>query len=159
MSEHLTAELEYWWSPFTVDRQHLTFLQHVHARLASHRCSHWGPAVYKWEGPLTEGGRAGQVGVLIGETGDLRARIKQYVSGTQARGNKLWRESFLACSEARLYVLGFHSLSVSDPNGKAALLTPDAVASPNARLVLEQLLVMRAVSTATETTWVVNARQ
>lgn len=159
MSERLTAELDYWWTPFTVDGQHLTFRQHVQTRLEQHRCSHWGPAVYEWEGLVTEGPHAGRVAVPIGETSDIRKRVKQYVSGTQERGNKLWRESFLVRGEVRLSTLGFHALTVSSPGGEPSRLEPEAVASANARLVLEQLLVMKAVSTASDATWVVNARQ
>ena len=159
MSERLAAELEYSWRPFAVDGQHLTFRQHVSTRLESHRCSHWGPAVYKWEGSVTDGPHAGETGVLIGETSDLRQRIKQYISGTQERGNKLWRETFLSRGNARLYTLASWSLAVVAPDGAQSRLGPDALASPNARLVLEQLLVMRAVSDADDSVWVVNARQ
>jgi hypothetical protein len=157
--ERLIAELDYSWKPFVVDGLHLTFRQHVSTRLESHRCSHWGPAVYKWEGPINDGPHAGQVGVLIGETSDLRQRIKQYVSGTQERGNKLWREGFLSLGDVRLYALSSWSLAVASPKGARSRLGSDALASANARLVLEQLLVMRAVSDADESIWVVNARQ
>jgi hypothetical protein len=49
--------------------------------------------------------RKAQTGVLIGETGDLRQRIKQYVTGTQECGNKYWREQFLTKGDIHLYVL------------------------------------------------------
>ena len=159
MSERLSAELEYSWRPFVVDGQHLTFRQHVSTRLDQYRCSHWGPAVYKWEGPVTDGPHAGQLGLLIGETSDLRQRIKQYISGTQERGNKLWREALLTKGDVRLYTLASWSLAVMSPDGVPTRLGPDALVSANARLVLEQLLVMRAVSEADDSTWVVNARQ
>ena len=159
MLERLAAELEYSWKPFVVDGQHLTFSEHLSTRLESHRCSHWGPAVYKWEGPTTDGPHAGQIGLLIGETSDLRQRIKQYVSGTQERGNKLWREIFLSRGDARLYTLASWSLAVVAHDGAHTRFGPDALTSPNVRLVLEQLLVMRAVSDADASVWVVNARQ
>src|SRR2546425_6073766 len=93
--EHVLANLSYEWAPFTFDGFHLTFPQHCGTRLDSARCSHWGPAVYKWEGVVSSGPNTGKIGVLIGETEDLRHRIKQYVSGTQKRGNRLWREGLL----------------------------------------------------------------
>jgi len=97
----LTAQLRYSWQPFLVAGRHLSFADHVSARLERGLCSWWGPAIYKWEGPVRSGPNAGKIGILIGETGDLRQRIKQYVSGTQERGNKLWRETFLSVSDAK----------------------------------------------------------
>src|SRR5262245_47316977 len=91
-TEGLTADIEFSWRPFTLSGNHLSFDQHAVTRLEKPRRSCWGPAVYKWQGLLKAGPRAGKIGVLIGETGDLRQRIKQYVSGTQERGNRLWRE-------------------------------------------------------------------
>ena len=87
--ELLIAEIACSWEPFTYSGTHLTFAQHARTRLDRAIYSHWGPTVYKWAGPLTSGANAGKVGVLIGDTGDLRQRIKQYVSGTQDRGNRL----------------------------------------------------------------------
>ncbi len=154
--EHLTAELDYSWVPFTVGGDHLSFAQHRGAVLRQGLCSHWGPAVYKWEGLLTEGPHGGKVGILIGETSDIRARVKQYLTGTQERGNKLWRETFLAQAEAQLYTLRLSSLRVS---GRSPVESSTALASANIRLVLEQLLVMKAVAEADDSRWVVNARQ
>ncbi len=93
---------------------------------------------------------------LVGETGDLRQRIKEYVSGTQKRGNKLWRETFLTLGDVRLFTLGLASLSVS---GREPLDISRDFRSNNLRLVLEQLLVMRTLAEADDSTWVVNARQ
>lgn len=142
-----------------MDGAHLTFAEHVQARLEEHRCSCWGPAVYKWEGPLAAGPHSGKVGVLIGETGDLRQRIKQYISGTQERGNRLWRETFLARGDIRLFTLDLQSFRVSGPLGSNSIQPAHAMSSNNMRLVLEQLLVMQAVAEAGESVWVVNARQ
>lgn len=100
------------------------------------------------------------MGVLIGETGDLRQRIKQYVSGTQERGNKLWRETFLLRGDVRLYTLDFAGLSIDGGNGSQLIAARDALTSNNFRLVLEQLLVAQAVAEAADTAiWVVNARK
>jgi len=154
-SEHLTADLEYEWLPFTVDGVHLTFAQHATARLEQGRCSCWGPAVYKWQGRIASGPHAGSIGILIGETGDLRQRIKHYVSGTQERGNKLWRDTFLTLGDISLYTLKPHVFAAAGVKVEPAL----ALSSNNMRLVLEQLLVMRALAGADNSKWVVNARQ
>jgi len=150
--EHLVAQLRYEWVPFTVDGAHLTFAQHVQTRLERKRCSAWGPAVYKWEGLVDRGPHAKKVGILIGETGDLRQRIKQYVSGTQDRGNKLWRKTFLELGPITLYTLSLNQFTVA---GERIELSK-ALASNNLRLVVEQLLVMRALAQATSSTWFVS---
>ncbi len=106
-----------------------------------------------------EGPHAGKTGILIGETSDLRQRIKQYVSGTQERGNKLWRETFLVRGDIRLYTLDLDSFELQASDRSISIAPASALASANMRLVLEQLLVMRAVASADESTWVVNARQ
>lgn len=152
----LIAELKYSWQPFVLGDRHLSFADHVSARLERARCSWWGPAIYIWEGSVRAGPNTGKTGLLIGETGDLRQRIKQYVSGTQERGNKLWRETFLSISEARLYTLNLESFAVGD---RSAISTRAALESNNVRLVLEQLLVMEALSSSDDSTWIVNARQ
>jgi hypothetical protein len=128
----------------------------VSARLERALCSWWGPAIYKWEGTVRSGPNAGKTGVLIGETGDLRQRVKQYVSGTQERGNKLWRETFLSLSDAQLYTLHLESFAVG---GRTPLSSAEALQSNNMRLILEQLLVMQVISSRNEALWVVNARQ
>jgi hypothetical protein len=151
----LRAELCYSWVPFTVAEAHFTFVQHHSMRLQRSLCSHWGPAVYKWEGPITTGPHLGKVGVLIGETGDLCKRIKQYVSGTQERGNKLWRDAFLTQGEMSLYTLELTSFR----NSGREPIDPSAVlARANLRLVLEQLLVMQAFAEDGNSRWVVNVR-
>jgi hypothetical protein len=152
----LIVELKYCWEPFLVGGRHLSFAEHVSARLNRTRCTWWGPAIYKWEGALKSGPNADKTGVLIGETGNLRQRIKQYVSGTQERGNKLWRERFLSVSDAKLYTLRLNSLAVS---GRAPMSIEQALNSNNVRLMLEQLLVMQVLSINNGSLWVVNARQ
>lgn len=120
----------------------------------------WGPAFYTWEGSVTQGPHSGSVGILIGETSDLRQRIKQYVSGTQERGNKLWREDFLLLGDVRLCTLDLHSLVVGGREHPESIGPQAAIESANLRLVLEQLLVMKAVAAARDScSWVVNARQ
>jgi len=157
--EHVLTNLSYEWAPFTFDGLHLTFPQHCGTRLDSARCSHWGPAVYKWEGVVSSGPNAGKIGVLIGETEDLRHRIKQYVSGTQERGNRLWRENFLKRGDIRLWVLRLHSFSLMVGDQSLAVTASELFGSSNGRLVIEQLLVMRAVHEAQGNVCVVNARQ
>jgi hypothetical protein len=142
-----------------VNDAHLSFAQHCGARLNSTRCSHWGPAVYKWEGRLATGPHSGKIGVLIGETGDLRQRVKQYVGGTQERGNRLWRDTFLTQSDARLFVLDLKAVSMRSTGGPHDLSITTLLESSNRRLVLEQLLVMEALVRAGDLVWIVNARQ
>lgn len=154
--EWLKFDLAYAWTPFTFQGKHLTFEEHRNARLNKADCSHWGAAVYKWEGGLTQGDHAGEVGVLIGETQDLRQRIKQYVSGTQESGNKYWREQFLTKGDVRLYVLRFAQGIVRIPAVESAVLGKGDIVTKNIRLVLEQLLVMREVARGDEKRWIVN---
>ena len=157
--ERVSADFTYDWVPFTLEGHHLTFAEHRTARLESSRCSHWGPAVYKWDGILTAGSRAGQRGILIGETRDLRQRIKQYVTGTQERGNRLWRESFLTLGEVRLWVLQLHAFRLTIGDLAVSIPTAEVFESNNRRLVIEQFLVMRTLRDADRGTWVVNGKQ
>jgi hypothetical protein len=152
----MNVELKYTWQPFAVGGKHLSFSEHITARLERGLCSWWGPAIYKWEGPVHSGPKTGKVGVLIGETGDLRQRIKQYVSGTQERGNKLWRETFLSLGDIRLYTLNLVSFAV---DGRTNMAAGEVLARNNLRLILEQLLVMHILSSSNGSVWVVNARQ
>jgi len=154
-----TTEVEFSWRPFTLDGAHLLFAEHVGARLEEKRCSCWGPAIYKWHGLLKTGPHAGKVGILVGETANLRQRIKQYVSGTQGRGNKLWRDTFLSLGDVRLYTLDLHAFKVFGSRGTTSVPPTEALASSNMRLVLEQMLVMQAVADADDSIWVVNGRQ
>ncbi len=156
MADHLNMELEYSWEPFTFQGKHLTFHEHHHSRLSSTACSHWGPAVYKWEGLLTNGEHMGKTGVLIGQCDDLRQRIKQYVSGTQELGNKYWREQFLNKGSIYLYTLNIIKGGVHDALGKLLSITTESLASENIRLVLEQLLVSREVARKSGKRWIVN---
>jgi len=111
------------------------------------------------EGVVSSGPNTGKIGVLIGETEDLRHRIKQYVSGTQKRGNRLWRETFLKRGDIRLWVLRPHSFSLMVGDQSLAVTASELLGSSNRRLLIEQLLVMRAVHEAQGNVWVVNARQ
>ncbi len=154
--QNMIVNLQYSWEPFMVGGYHLTFSEHVAARLERGQCSCWGPSVYKWEGIVQSGVHAGKRALLVGETGDIRQRIKQYVSGTQERGNKLWRETFLSVSDTRLFTLNLASFSVS---GHESIDPSEVFHSNNLRLVLEQLLVMQALVEADNSTWVVNAKQ
>ena len=157
--ESLSASFDYEWKPFMLDGKHLSFIQHVNSRLEHNRCSHWGSAIYRWEGKISQGPHSNLIGVLIGETKDLRQRIKQYVSGTQERGNKLWRESFLEKGDIRLYVLEFAEMVIKTEAGNKTISSDKVLSSENMRLVLEQLLVQKEVSNCGDTRWVVNARQ
>jgi hypothetical protein len=156
--QSLSFDLEYVWEPFTFQGKHLTFEEHRNVRLRRGDCSHWGAVVYKWEGLLTQGDHAGEVGVLIGETGDLRQRIKQYIAGTQKSGNKYWREQFLTKGNVRLYVLRFAQGKIRTLAGESVTFGTGDLLSNNVRLVLEQLLVLREVARRDEKRWVVNRK-
>ena len=156
--QFIQATLEYQWEPFTLRGRHLTFKEHIHNRLERAYSSHWGPAVYRWKGELRQGPCLGRIGVLIGETGDLRHRIKQYISGTQKRGNKLWRETFLNLGDIRLDILTVHNFSSSDTNSGAPASQQEILTSNSQRILLEQLLVQREISQQDDRIWIVNAR-
>jgi len=51
----LSTTLQYEWQPFTLSGKHLTFEEHISGRLYQTKCSHWGPAVYRWEGLIHTG--------------------------------------------------------------------------------------------------------
>ena len=157
----LIASIQYEWEPFSLDGSHLTFAEYPAARLDRGKISHWGPAVYKWEGLIRSVGGfmdvtafgtigLGKRGILIGETSDLRQAIKRYVSGPEGR---FQREQFLNWAEARLFVLNLHSLSVS---GREPLTATNILRATNLRIMLKHLLVMQAVAEADPSTWVVN---
>lgn len=152
-TELLDCSLEYIWKPFTFQGRHLSFQDHRISRLSERDCCHWGPAVYKWEGLVRDGGHAGSVGVLIGETGDLRQRIKQYVSGTQESGNRYCREQFLNLGEIYLYILGSPKCRVKGQGFQWGL---SDLTGNNVRLIWEQLIVLREVSKGER--WVVNRK-
>ena len=156
--QSLTADFAYEWEPFLVEGKHLNFDDHRKTRLSRGKCSHWDAAVYKWEGVLTAGQHSGEVGVLIGETGDLRQRIKQYVSGTQQSGNHYWREEYLTKGDIRLFVLSFPRLRVAEPPEEWETFGMENLGSDNLRLVLEQLLVLGESARRSEGRWIVNRR-
>lgn len=158
MSETLQFEMRYEWQPFTYQGRHLTFADHVKTRLTRTESSHWGAVVYKWEGMLDEGQRAGMRGTLIGETHDLRGRIKQYVSGTQEAGNKYWRENFLTKGNIRLSILRLHDAGLKASTGISGKYGPDASRSGNFRVILEQLLVLRELESKDPRQWIVNRK-
>lgn len=77
--------------------------------------------------------------------------------GTSARYSS--PETFLTKAEARLYVLDPKVLSARSGNAARPIATADVLRSNNRRLVLEQLLVMEAMTRDSKSFWVVNARQ
>ncbi|OQY34735.1 MAG: hypothetical protein B6243_05265 [Anaerolineaceae bacterium 4572_5.2] len=149
---------EYAWEPFEVERRHLTFKQHKSARLSRYKCSHWGAAIYKWEGVLQEEPNAGKIGILIGETKDLRQRIKQYISGTQKSGNVFWRENFLERGDIYLYILKLQTVHFIADAIRQKKLDIQDLSSGNVRVVYEQLLVMSEVAKKQQNVWIVNRK-
>ena len=158
MVESLDFEFNYSWEPFTFQDKHLTFQELRNSRLTRSACSHWGPAVYKWEGLLTQGEHSGEIGILIGETDNLRRRVKLYISGIQESGNKYWREQFLTKGNVRLYTLKLAEGRIHTPPIESLAINNDALTSNNIRLVLEQLLVLREVVQRDEKRWIVNRK-
>lgn len=153
----LTFHFEYEWVPFKINGRHLTFRDYEtnSVRLVKEECSHWGAAIYKWEGTITEGEKQGKTGILIGETDDIRARLNQYKSGTQENGNKYWREHFLRKGSIHYWVMNLKKSFLDDKT-----IEPRQIESKNFRLVLEQLLVMEFLGKCDPSkTWVVNRMQ
>lgn len=151
----MKLEIEYEWEPFSVDQICYMHSTHFNIRLNRDSCSHWGPAIYKWEGAINQSGHEhnGKTGLLIGETQDLRARLKQYATGTQPNGNLWWRKNFLECGQIGFYILKIHRLLINNR------LEHPQLDRKNWRLVLEQILVLEAVRDATPWQWVVNKMQ
>lgn len=152
-------DFNYYWEPFVFMGKHLTFIEHCNIRLTKEDCSHWGVAIYKWEGLVAQGEHKGKLGILIGETQDLRQRIKQYISGTQKQGNKYWREKFLSQGDIFLYVLGFLGGKACPRSGEILKIGIDSIFSKNIRVLIEQSLVLNELSVQGENRWVVNRQQ
>ena len=153
----LIFQLEYEWVPFKVNNRHLIFSEYEDngIRLEQGKCSHWGAAIYKWEGIITEGENQGKTGILVGETDDIRTRLNQYKSGTQKSGNRYWREHFLRNGSIGYWVLNLKRCSIDNKT-----IDSNRIESKNFRLVLEQLLVMDLLGKYDQTkTWVVNKMQ
>lgn len=160
ITEKLKVEIEYIWESFLFNERHLTFLDHRDARLTQHDCSHWGAAVYMWKGMITKGPNSSKIGILIGETKDLRQRIKQYISGTQNAGNKYWRENFLALGPIQLHILKLLSGEIQSNSENSKISGNKSLSSNNIRLILEQLLVRNAYSESivNKNIWIVNRK-
>lgn len=154
----LCLNLKYEWQPFTVGGTHLTFNQHIATRLERSSCSHWGAVVYKWEGLLERGSHSGMVGVLIGETGDIRQRIKGYVNGNQKNGNAYWRQDFLTNGDIYLYALRLYQARFGEEDTHLGELGLDEFESGSRRVAYEQLLVMNETALGRPQTWVVNRK-
>jgi hypothetical protein len=66
----------------------------------------------------------------------------------------------LLLGDIRLYTLSLHAIGVSGDGSQRSIQPQAALASANMRLVLEQMLVMKAIAEADGgSMWVVNARQ
>lgn len=157
--ERLCFDFEYEWEPFTVAGRHLTFAGHRTARLYEKQCSHWGAAVYKWEGPLTKGPHVGETGILIGETNNIRQRIKQYIKGTQKHGNAYWRENFLAKGDIWLYILKLEHAALWIQESNPIVFDLQDLSSGIRRVVYEQLLIMRESELNRPNVWLVNRKK
>lgn len=159
--QELTAVFQYEWEPFNLDGSHPTFAEFATARLDRGKISHWGPAIFKWEG--LAGPKAGTMyGTAFGEmrpgnrafpideTSDLRQSIKQYVFGTEG---EFYRDQFLNYVEARLFVLNLQSFSVA---GRQPLSVLDILRTTSLRAMLRHLLVLRAIRLTPQVVWLTN---
>lgn len=156
--DELHFDFEYEWEPFRVGGRHLTFEEHITARLERTRCSHRGAAIYKWEGSVTEGPHIGKTGILIGETNNIRQRIKAYVNGTQPEGNLYWRENFLQKGDIRLYILRLHQATFGTEESNLIALDLQDFSSGSRRLVFEQLLISNELASNRPDVWLVNRK-
>jgi len=157
--ESLELKIEYLWNPFLYKGGHLTFNDCKNVILRQEDCSYWGAAVYKWEGQITIGDHAGELGVLIGETLDLRQRIKQYISGTQESGNKYWREEFLSKGNIYFFILTLMGGYVLSKSEKLVSIGKDSFKSKSRRLIIEKSLILKELSENKDRKWVVNREQ
>ena len=151
-----TVSFDYQWEPFTVDDYHYSLREHSSKRLSMESSSHWGAAIYKWQGRLTSGQHSGKLGVLIGETDDLRQRINQYKTGTQNNGNRYWREQFLSKGDIRLYVLALNSFSYEGDLGLKRVNPATVMTTKNGRVILEEILIFNELPLDPATKWIVN---
>ncbi len=127
--DKLKLELEYEWELFTVTGQHLSFAQLRGIQLFRNECSHWGAAIYKWQGMVMEGARFPKIGILIGETNDISQRIQQYANARPASQDAQVRDDFLLSGDIRLYIFKPHN---------AALQIEDAQSVPDAEPVRDE---------------------
>lgn len=153
MANMINVVFDYEWLPFTVAKRPFCFAHKSTTRLEQGLCSHWGPAIYKWQCTIATGPFRGKVGILIGETDDLRSRINQYATGTQPTGNLYWRRELLECGEALLFTLNCKRFELV--NG-VSVSVPTLMRSKNTRLILEQLLILRESYPVDERKWIVN---
>ena len=160
--KNLGFSFDYQWEPFEVEGKHLSFYEHKTTRLNQNKCSHWGAAIYKWEGMLDDGPNSGRKGILIGETDNLRQRIKQYISGTQPNGNAYWRKNFLERGEIYLYILNMERVVFESYEELVYQkdMNPNDFSSGNRRVIYEQLLILREVELRDkdDEIWVVNRK-
>ena len=147
---------EFTWTPFTVGDEQPCFQRLVRLRLNRGDCSHWGPAVYRWEGLVGSGEHEGRTGLYIGETKDLRARINQYRKGTQKKGNARVREEFPERGDIRLWVIEAATLSLSGP-GLCVTYVQHDFSDSYVRKLVESLLLCAQRANEDSGYWVVNA--
>lgn len=98
------------------------------------------------------------MGILIGETGDLRQRIKQYISGRQKHGNLRWRESFLQNGDIRLYILWLQRAGFQVEGSPPLALDTRDFSVTSRRAVYEQLLILQENELSRPDVWLVNRK-
>lgn len=139
----LRFELEYEWESFTVQGQHLTFAQLCDRKLFPNECSHWGAAVYKWEGILTLGPYSGRLGIHIGETESIQEQIQRYSTATSEQADLYRYRAFLSHGDVRLFIFKLvnATLGVTDP--KSVFGPGWMMPASQRRVMYQQLLVTK----------------
>ena len=62
----ISFHIDYEWTPFTVNNDHLIYYKYEKGiKLVQQDCSHWGSAIYKWEGTLTAGENKGKTNISV----------------------------------------------------------------------------------------------
>jgi hypothetical protein len=156
VTKSLAISFKYHWEPFVVAGSHYSIREDFSKRVTEKSSSHWGAAIYKWQGSLESGPNEGKFGVLVGETHDLRQRINNYKSGLQPAGNRYWREEFLLRGDIRLFILALDSFHYSGSVGNQSAIPLDILAGKNHRVILEELLVLEELHQDQTIKWVVN---
>jgi hypothetical protein len=131
----IEIDIEYEWEPFNINGDSYYFEIHFNKRKIKNNCSHFGPAIYKWEGEIKN-----KRIILIGETNDLLKRINQYRNGTQDSkhsGNKYWREKYLKLGNLALFILKINSININNNS----LDVKEVLKDNSVRLIIEQSLI------------------
>lgn len=154
--------LEYEWEPFSVAGEQLTFQQLAGRQLLRNECSHWGAAIFKWEGLITAsdaGGRTGALGVSFGQTDDISRRIQEHAAATRPSHPDNYVLGFLLSGDIRLFIL--KPLRDIFPGKETGLFSfpgsPDSwISMPKKRKLIAELVMLECASHKPPYVWLVN---